>query len=87
MIITLNQIFGRIKTGKEEKNCSLMINLKFYRKHELQQIRKWIKSLPTYKTSLMDGTWQLLDPPIINEVDKSVKAYYTVTYFVCINYH
>ncbi len=63
-----------------------MINLEFYRKHELQQVRKWIKSLPTYSTPMMDGAWQVLDPPIINEVDKSVKAYYTVTYFFMCNY-
>jgi hypothetical protein len=84
MIITPKRIFGRIKKGKKKKRkFSLMIDLKFFRKYELQQVRKWIKSLPTYSASMMEGTWQVLDPTVINEVDRSVKAHYAVINFSC----
>jgi hypothetical protein len=53
----------------------------FYRKHELQQVRLWIKSLPTYSMPLTDGAWQVLDAPVINEIEKYVKSFYAVKFY------
>ena len=55
-----------------------MFLLYFFRKYEVQQVRLWIKSLPTYSMPLTDAAWQVLDEPIINEIEKSVKSYYAV---------
>ena len=62
------------------------------RKHELQQVRKWIKNLPTYSMPLTDAAWQVLDVPVINEIEKSVKAFYAVKfysfkYFMVLNFY
>ncbi|CAF0790307.1 unnamed protein product [Adineta ricciae] len=46
-------------------------------KKEVQQLRAWIKSLPTYSLSLTDDSWRALDSPVINELDKSIKSFYT----------
>jgi len=45
----------------------------------LQEVRAWIKNLPTYSTPLMDGAWQVLDAPVIKEIDKATKSYYAVS--------
>ncbi|CAF0852092.1 unnamed protein product [Rotaria sp. Silwood1] len=45
-------------------------------KHELQQVRIWIKSLPTYSMSLMDAAWEILDTPVIKEIEKFVNSFY-----------
>jgi len=34
--------------------------------------------LPTYSIPLTDAAWDVLDVPIINEIEKSVKSFYTV---------
>ncbi len=53
--------------------------LYFYRRSRLQEVRAWIKNLPTYSTPLMDGAWQVLDAPVIKEIDKATKSYYAVS--------
>ena len=52
-----------------------------FRKHELQQVRIWMKSLPTYSIPLTDAAWCVLDVPIINEINKSVQSFYAVNHF------
>ncbi|CAF2425748.1 unnamed protein product [Rotaria sp. Silwood2] len=44
-------------------------------KHELQQVRIWIKSLPTYSMSLTDAAWEILDTPVVNEIEKFVNSF------------
>ncbi len=56
--------------------------MNFDRKHELQQVRIWIKSLPTYSIPLIDGAWEVLDTSVINEIEKSVKTFYTVNFYL-----
>jgi hypothetical protein len=51
----------------------------FYRRSRLQEVRTWIKNLPTYSMPLMDGAWQVLDAPVIKEIDKATKSYYAVS--------
>ncbi|CAM4780021.1 unnamed protein product [Rotaria magnacalcarata] len=46
-------------------------------KSRLQDARTWIKNLPTYPMSLMDGAWQVLDAPVIKEIDRITKSFYT----------
>ncbi|CAF0749442.1 unnamed protein product [Adineta steineri] len=46
-------------------------------KHEIIQLRTWIKSLPTHSIPLTDGAWEILDLPVINEIEKSIKSFYT----------
>ena len=50
------------------------------RKSRLQEIRQWIKNLPTYGMTLMDGAWQVLDAPVIKEIDRITKSFYTVSF-------
>lgn len=57
-----------------------------FRKHELQQVRIWMKSLPTYSIPLTDGAWCVLDVPIINEIDKSVQSFYAVNHFSTLSF-
>ncbi|CAF4285934.1 unnamed protein product [Rotaria socialis] len=45
-------------------------------KHEIQQVRIWIKSLPTYSMQMTDATWQLLDTHVVNEIQNMVKSFY-----------
>ncbi len=65
-----------------KKKFAFIINFEFYRKHELQQLRIWIKSLPTYSMTLTDAAWEVLDAPVINEIEKTVKSFYTVRLFL-----
>jgi hypothetical protein len=37
-----------------------------------------MKSLSTYSMPLTDAAWEILDAPIINEIEKIVKAFYAV---------
>ncbi|CAF4693127.1 unnamed protein product, partial [Rotaria sp. Silwood1] len=46
-------------------------------KSRLQEVRTWIKNLPTYSMPLMDGAWQVLDAPVIKEIDRLTKLFYT----------
>ncbi|CAF1231457.1 unnamed protein product [Adineta steineri] len=43
----------------------------------LEEVRTWIKKLPTYSVPLMDGAWQVLDAPVIKEIDRSTKSYFS----------
>ncbi|CAF1146840.1 unnamed protein product [Rotaria sordida] len=45
-------------------------------KHELQQVRTWIKNLPTYSMSLTSAAWEILDTPVVNEIEKFVNSFY-----------
>ena len=42
----------------------------------LQEVRTWIKKLPTNSMTLMDGAWQVLDAPVIKEIDRSTKSFF-----------
>jgi hypothetical protein len=53
----------------------------FFRRSRLQEVRSWIKNLPTYSVPLMDGAWQVLDAPVIKEVDRITKSFYAVSFF------
>jgi len=46
-------------------------------KSRLQEVRAWIKKLPTYSMQLLDGAWDILDAPVIKEIEKSTKAFYS----------
>jgi hypothetical protein len=52
-----------------------------FRRSRLQEVRTWIKNLPTYSMSLMDGAWQVLDAPVIKEIDRTTKLFYAVRFF------
>ena len=54
----------------------------FFRKSRLQEVRTWIKNLPTYSMPLMDGAWQILDAPLIKEIDRITKSYYAVSFSI-----
>ncbi|UJR23506.1 hypothetical protein I4U23_026504 [Adineta vaga] len=45
-------------------------------KKELQQVRAWIKNLPTHSMPLTDGAWKALDSPVIDELDKSIRSFF-----------
>ena len=49
-------------------------------KSRLQEVRAWIKNLPTYSMSLTDGAWQVLDAPVIKEIDRLTKSFYAVQF-------
>jgi hypothetical protein len=42
-------------------------------------VRGWIKKLPTYSMTLMDGAWELLDAPVIKEIERMTKTFFTVS--------
>ncbi|CAF1165139.1 unnamed protein product [Adineta ricciae] len=42
----------------------------------LQEVRTWIKNQPTHSMTLMDGAWQVLDAPVIKEIERITKAFY-----------
>jgi hypothetical protein len=50
------------------------------RRSRLQEVRTWIKNSPTYSMPLMNGAWQVLDAPVIKEIDRSTKSFYAVKF-------
>jgi hypothetical protein len=58
------------------------ISLDLFRRSRLQEVRTWIKNLPTYSMSLMDGAWQVLDAPVIKEIDRATKSFYAVIFHI-----
>jgi hypothetical protein len=62
-------------------HCIIIVSFLF-RKSRLQEIRTWIKNLPTHSMPLMDGAWQVLDAPVIKEIDRATKSFYAVGFFV-----
>jgi hypothetical protein len=59
----------------------IFIQILYFRRSRLQEVRTWIKKLPTYSMPLMDGAWQVLDAPVIKEIDRLTKSFYAVGFF------
>jgi len=63
----------------------IFIQILYFRRSRLQEVRTWIKKLPTYSMPLMDGAWQVLDAPVIKEIDRLTKSFYAVGFFSSID--
>lgn len=65
----------------DDRLNKLLLFLTLFRRSRLQEVRTWIKNLPTYSIQLTDGAWQVLDAPVIKEIDKITKSFYAVSIF------